>query len=661
LKLKYIFGILLISLFIFQSSGGFAQAKPAQDEWKGLVIPGNPDSFDPAIDYETRGGFVTQSVYETLLTYDGNSTTLVPNLASELPVVSSDAKSFTYKLRNDVDFTDGVHFDAYVMKYSIDRAIIMNNPDGPAWMISQAIAGAADYAFASSWNKSTALTYLAADGVEIIDQYTIKFSLDTAYVAFEAAMTFPVGSAVSPLAVISNMPTEWTSNSNISANLLTLADIFPDTTKRPSWFSNFTSAGIVASPDVTNHPWMDTHAVGTGPFKLASYEVDVGISLERNEDWWVAKVDSSKLPKIKTISSNIVQETGTRLLAMQNGEADSGQIPATNYKDIYNRDTGKVNDAYKNLQVHFATSYSVTYAGFNVGDINTSLVHESIDSNFTASNFDRYGPDNPDNSTAFESNPFSALKFRQAMSFAFNYTGYIETVLSGYGERMVGVIPNGLAGHVSDLDLPEYNLAAAQTLFEEVGWKGEIVLGYNAGNVARQAAVELLEDAVEGLDVGIEITANPAEWTTFLALIRAGQAPMSVVGWAPDYADADNYVDPFLNSAGTLAKRQNYVNTHIDDLIASEKTETNAQDRLGIFQEIEEAAAGDLPILYLYQVVQLIITQNNVRGIEGGIILNPMFNGFSWELFKQAPSIPGFEFVVLLTILVGVAIIRRKK
>src|SRR3972149_7291268 len=44
------------------------------------VTFGEPDLLDPALDYETAGGEVLQNVYETLVTYVGNSETEMEGL-----------------------------------------------------------------------------------------------------------------------------------------------------------------------------------------------------------------------------------------------------------------------------------------------------------------------------------------------------------------------------------------------------------------------------------------------------------------------------------------------------------------------------------------------------------------------------------------------------
>jgi peptide/nickel transport system substrate-binding protein len=52
---------------------------------------GEPDLLDPALDYETAGGEVLQNVYETLVTYKGNSLSEFEPLLAESFEVSEPA------------------------------------------------------------------------------------------------------------------------------------------------------------------------------------------------------------------------------------------------------------------------------------------------------------------------------------------------------------------------------------------------------------------------------------------------------------------------------------------------------------------------------------------------------------------------------------------
>jgi peptide/nickel transport system substrate-binding protein len=56
---------------------------------------GEPETLDPALDYETAGGDIIQNVYETLVFYDGEATDkFVPQLAESWEV-SDDGTVYT--------------------------------------------------------------------------------------------------------------------------------------------------------------------------------------------------------------------------------------------------------------------------------------------------------------------------------------------------------------------------------------------------------------------------------------------------------------------------------------------------------------------------------------------------------------------------------------
>lgn len=56
--------------------------------------------------------------------------------------------------------------------------------------------------------------------------------------------------------------------------------------------------------------------IGTGPYKLAEYQVNSRMVFERNEDYWGDK------PAIKTVVVNIIKDPSARAAAMQSGQAD---------------------------------------------------------------------------------------------------------------------------------------------------------------------------------------------------------------------------------------------------------------------------------------------------------------------------------------------------
>ncbi len=84
---------------------------------------------DPQREFEVSGGIVAKALYSTLLTFKGaDSATPVPSVASSYNA-SSDAKTYTFKLRNDIKFSDGTALTSADVAFSFNRLInIKGNP-----------------------------------------------------------------------------------------------------------------------------------------------------------------------------------------------------------------------------------------------------------------------------------------------------------------------------------------------------------------------------------------------------------------------------------------------------------------------------------------------------------------------------------------------------
>ena len=180
-------------------------------------------SVDPAFDYEYAGWEVIANLYQTLITYDHADSTKYVGLLATSWTASSDGLVYTFKLRQDVKFSNGDQFDANAVKYSFDRVLKMNQP--PSWILSQS---------------------LTLDSVKVIDQYTVEMHLTQPYSAFLATLCTMVAEVVDPAVVEAH-------------------------------------GGVV--PNATN-PWMDSNAIGTAPFMLQEWIKGDHLTLARNPNYW---------------------------------------------------------------------------------------------------------------------------------------------------------------------------------------------------------------------------------------------------------------------------------------------------------------------------------------------------------------------------------------
>ncbi|MHA2335259.1 MAG: ABC transporter substrate-binding protein [Candidatus Hodarchaeales archaeon] len=622
---------------------------------------GKTNSVDPAVNYDFRGGGVIQQCYETLFCYEGVSTDIIPKLAIDYSV-SDDGKTWIFKLRNNVTFHDGTPFNATAMKYSLDRVILMN--DDPAWIISKLVLGAPYYAFETNNSLDDAEAWLALNAIEADDiNNNLIIHLEEPYTPFLAALTHHVCAAVSP-SFIYNHRLEITDYVEPGQT----SEYYSEMINMKYWFPRLDYKGSGIVPGIQNK-YIDTYTCGTGPYKLTEWKPGelTRMVLERYDNWWKIKVDPLKKPTIKEMYLDVVSKDTDRFFDIIDGECDSTYIPEELMDEIYDLQSEKV--LVPGLNVSVYPSFTVTCIGFCLNDTmdyeedEEMWLEEAATSKYEAARFERYGHLNPDRSKASQDNPLTALKFRKAIAYAFDYEYYLQTGVLGWGERLFGIIPKGMFGHVENLNVIETNAALAKTLFEEVGWRGNIVLAYPfyPGNRFCEIGCLLLESFIENLDVGITIDVKELKQSDYINHINNQHLGIFFINRTADYADPDNYVDPFLDSAGTFARQQVYTNDWISTDIMKGKIEIDPVKRQQLYKKIEEAAIADVVQIYCCQKLSYLVHQENVQGLNG-FSINPMQYtnyGYLADIYKEEFAtttnvnfIPGFSIFIILAVMI---------
>lgn len=668
-------GILVGIIFLLSMIQGATMANAQTDiKNQGTIVYetfGGPEAIDPATNYESFGSGLNEQAYETLVFYDGNdATTLVGQLATDY-TISADGLKYTFTLREGVKYHDGKDFNAYTMKYSLDRAIIMADPSGPSWMIAQAIKGAGS--LPSDINVTDAVTYLNAGGIKVLSDFSLEINLDFPYAPFIYALAYRVGAAISPYSVITNEPSGYSTDKTDDLwGMVPLTDWFPSLDGDYSKLGlasdhDAKDSGVVPSTSVGSdqeHTWLSDHEAGTGPYKLTEAKPDEYYKLEKNTAWWGTFVPNAP----DTALVKIVPETETRILDLKAGDADIATISASSADQIINLDTKK--SKVDGVTAYITPSFSVGFVGFTVNDtLPGDFLTESASSTYDASQWKKY--DWSTTNDASQDNPFTALQFRKAWAELYDYTATIQQTFNGLARRLEGVIPDGMFGHVntliSDGLIPNTNKDAAKALFQQIGWQGHITIMYNEGNDARKNIALSLKNSIESLGVGITMDVQAQPWATYLASMRTQQLPMFIVGWLPDYADPDNYIASFLHGEyGIYSTWMKYNNPALNTLIEQGANTTDASTRLTIYKNAEEMAAKDYPIIYAYQADTTWYTRSWLNNFNESGTLNPMasFPVFA-KINKGTPAgTPGFEFIAGFLALGAIAVtvsFRRKK
>ena len=189
-----------------------------------------PTTLDPAQVEPGEGGeTIILQVYDRLLDFGPSSPELMPSLAVHVPStenggISSDGLTYTFTLRDGVRFHDGTDFTAHDVKYSWDRVMTMDLPEGNAGAMLDII-----------------------DSTEVVDDMTFRVTLNEPSASFlNSVVVAMVASVVSQDAVEAN-------------------------------------GGIEAG--VPNQ-FMAGNMVGTGPYKFVVWNRNENIQLEVNDDYW---------------------------------------------------------------------------------------------------------------------------------------------------------------------------------------------------------------------------------------------------------------------------------------------------------------------------------------------------------------------------------------
>ena len=280
-------GIFVCIFMLFVPAGALAQAAkkegpaalpPAKKEAlvqtpkKGgtLIYGRGGDSvgLDPA--YETDGNsfMICDNVYEALVFYKDESTALEPGLATSWDI-SSDGKTYTFKLRKGVKFHDGTPFNADAVVFSIGRMMKNRNVKffGKGWEIPKQ-ERPPEYWVSMEMDNTV-------DSIEATDEYTVVFRLKRVQAPFIANLGMDFADIISPAAFMKN------------------------------------PAAFVRNP------------VGTGPFVFKEWKKDDRIVLEPFKDYW----NKSKGPYLNRLIFRTIPENSVRFLELKAGNIHMCEFP----------------------------------------------------------------------------------------------------------------------------------------------------------------------------------------------------------------------------------------------------------------------------------------------------------------------------------------------
>ena len=205
---------------------------------------------------------------------------------------------------------------------------------------------------------------------------------------------------------------------------------------------------------------------------------------------------------------------------------------------------------------------------------------------------------------------FKDAKVRKALSLAIDRDYVANTIMQGTYSAADSIVGPGIvdeSGYFHDNGNAPYisadyeaNLAEAKKLLEEAGYpngEGYPTIEYSTNDAGYHVPLaEYLQQAWG--DLGITLTINKMEWSSFTPARRAGEYDVARNGWVMDYNDPSNMLDLFCSGNGNNDGK--YSNADFDAAIDASRVADSAEHfaQLHKAEDILMEDMGCLPIAY---------------------------------------------------------------
>jgi peptide/nickel transport system substrate-binding protein len=349
----------------------------------------------------------------------------------------------------------------------------------------------------------------------------------------------------------------------------------------------------------------DNEIVGSGPYKLSSYDKNQLVQLVANPNY-----SGPNTAKSSPITMKYYTTSDNMKLDIQSGAIDVA------YRTLSPTDIDSLKSD-SNVKVLTGSGGELRYIVFNL-------------------------------KTMPGDNEAQKLAIRHAMAYSIDRQDLATNVYKGTYQPAYSMVPQGIAYATEPFkqvygDKP--NKEKAQQALQAAGVQTPVSLNIDYvsdGHYGPVSGDEYNEIKRQLEATGLfKVQIHGIAYTTYSAERVKDTYPIYQLGWFPDFVDGDNYLFNFLNP-------ENFVHAHYCDnqgptapcvqdgvlpLLTKEETQTG-QARADAFAQIQmKLATGTMPYLPLLSGYQVAVTGTNISGVQE--TLDPTYLFRMWLISKS--------------------------
>jgi len=531
----------------------------AADQTLKFPILDDYATLDPAIADAETDTEISQNLFNGLVKFD-NSLNVVPDIASAMPTVSSDGRTYTFPLRHDVTFSNGDKVTSKDVLYSWNRAAAMSGAYGTSY--GGNLSPIVGYSTASS-NKE------------------VGAKLETLLEANDPSVTMSGLTAPDAYTVVAKLKSAagwWLSAIALTGSTGFIVDQNAVKQDFDNWWSN------------------PATAVGTGPYKMTARIPKQSEDFAAVSNWW-----GSPKPTVTKVHIDILQSAASAITAYEQGSYDlygyGGWSQAAGVADIKRIQA----TANEKDQLLLQPKVRSTWATFNM---------VSDKSRTGGGPFTLAGGQ-------------AAHDLRMAFALAVDKVKLAEVVCGNTvcSPMTGGLITKGLIGYMGDNadPLAKFDPAMAKTLLKSADPTGtktaNLTYAYDPETPVFKDSAVFLQDQWQ-TNLGVHVNLIAVSHHAFIQARLAGKYAISRDGWQADYNHPQDWFANLFGSAlgcPDSGCTSGYSTPAYDALLAKANAEPLAQ-ALPDYQALNQMLVNDVAYIPLFYSVGAFLIKPYVVG-----------------------------------------------
>lgn len=337
---------------------------------------------------------------------------------------------------------------------------------------------------------------------------------------------------------------------------------------------SYLNLGIV--PTGANAKTFGLHPIGTGPYKLSSWQVNNQVVLTANPHYW------GGAPHIQKIVFKIIPDNTTQVLGLESGSLNliTSPLPYSYVAQLSRNPRYKVEK-----EIGLGTIY-----------LNLNLRNPAL----------------------------ANLKVREAIQYALNRKAVTQHIYFGVDSPASTQLLPGTWDWNPSIQAPPPNLAKAKALLASAGYrkgpggyleKGGKVLSINLSTYNDPTRVQILEYLQESLaQIGVKASVTQLEWPSFISNVMAGKYQVALIGWL-DLTDPDKaFYQEFVG--GQPNNWEHYNNPTVNRLLNEAQRVSAIAKRKALYGEAARIILNQLPYIEIADQGYVVMMSPTVHGFQ---------------------------------------------